>query len=279
MEVMLMSKFLTKLQICLTEPRKIGFFMGEKKWKTLLQLFILTFLALTPFLIRLSVKDGISNESKEYLEEVLMSSKFKGDVALIDGLLVGNQAIAIEVTEGIIFINPKGETLENNSNYPVFELANLGVNVYVQGSLIYSATYAELGYLDINFRQIFKSNYLEFNVLVSLINKVFVDTNSFWVSMDYFATLVGSYISLILCALILALIVGIGNNRIAFKFRFKGALDAQFISVLFLGLAHLFNAAYLEIIGLCLSSFYLIRALSSIVRIEVRKIKKESEGK
>lgn len=273
-----MSKFFIKLQICLTEPRKIGFFMGEKKWKTLFQLLILMLVALSPLFIKLSLKDGFSEESIDYIQESLMFNDIDADIVLRNGKLEGDNSILIGVNEAVVFINPNNQLLSDKqySNYTVFELGNDNVNVYIEEKVVYSATYEELEYLDIDFNKIMKSNYLEFNRFISLLNRMYQETNSYWVIFGFGSAFINSCFSLIICALLLALMSSVINPSIKFKYRFKGALDAQFIYILFLLFRYLFDVEILEYIGILFTSIYLFRALSSILRIEVRKIKKES---
>ena len=273
-----MKRFKTKLYICLTEPRKMGFFMGEKKWKTFLQLFIMTFIALIPYLIRLSNTDELSNESVIRLKETLMTNEIEANIKLSGGFLSGDSPILVGSEEAVIFINPLDAELDTAeySGYPVFEFNKESVNVYYQNMLIYESTYENLGYLDIDFNKILKSDYFEFSLFISLIDDVYKVTNNYWTGIDFAIALIMVYLSLIVSALILAAISSFVNGHVSFKFRFKGALDAQFIAVLFILFMHLFSVPVLEYVGISLSVIYLFRALRSIVRIEVRKIKKES---
>ena len=275
-----MSRFWTKLHICLSEPRKLGFFMGEKKWKSLIQLFLFLVLALTPYLIRISVDNEISSSSKSYLETILMTEEIDAEITIKDGKLIGNDSVVIGIDEGIIFINPVNHTLDN-SDYeylPVFELKESGVIVSLMGSVIKEISYEELGYLNIDFNQIFRTNYIEFNTFISLINDVYNSSRGYWNCLNYLILLVTSYLTLLFSAFVIALFGGSINKFVSFKFRFKGALDAQFISVVFILLAHLFSFIYLELIGMLLSIFYFIRGLMAIVRIEIRKVDNK-EGK
>ena len=92
----------------------------------------------------------------------------------------------------------------------------------------------------------------------------FVAINSFILYIDVLVTVLFS-------ALILAVIVKFINPFIGFRFRFKGALDAQFISLLCLLLMILFQTEVFRYIGITLSVIYLFRAMLTIVRIEVKK--------
>ena len=115
-------------------------------------------------------------------------------------------------------------------------------------------------------------------VFISLINDVFETNKLYWTMYNYFTVLISAYASLIISALIISVFGGTINKFVAFKFRFKGALDAQFISIVFVLLAVLFNISYLEFVGMMLSVFYFMRGLRSIVRIEIKKINNNKEG-
>lgn len=274
-----MSRFWTKLHICLAEPRKLGFFMGEKKWKSLLQLLLVLIVALVPYLIRISVNDEISSSSKTYIETILMTEQIDSQIAIVDGKLVGDESISIAIEEGVIFINPLDQKLENDDYkyLPVFELREEGVRISLSNKVIKELTYFELGYLNIDFNKIFKSNYIEFNILVSLVNDVYNQSKAYMNAINFVSTVVINYVTLIFTASIIALFGGVINKLVAYKFRFKGALDAQFISIIFILLANLFNIAYIELIGIFFSIFYFMRGLMAIVRIEIRKINKEGQ--
>ena len=274
-----MSNFRTKLRICLTEPRKLGFFMGEKKWKTLIQLFLVLLIALTPYLIKTSLITEISSSSKSYLETILMTENINEDIKIIDGKLIGDETISVVLEEGIIFINPLNQTLVNDEYkyLPIYNFHTDGVTISLLDVVLSELTYEELGYLNIDFNKIFDSNYIEYYNFVGLINDSFSHIKAYLVTLNFLSMLVVGYLSLILSASIIAFFGGMTNKLIAYRFRFKGALDAQFISVLFIFLAYLFNIQPLEYVGTAFSIIYFMRGLMSIVRIEVKRIKKEGQ--
>lgn len=274
-----MSKFVTKMYICLTEPRKIGFFMGEKKWKSLLQLFLFLIIALTPFFIKETFNDKISDSSKTYLQKILMNKDIEANIKIENGTLIGDSAIAIQIDEGIVFINPNNEKLDS-SDYkylPVYEMNATGIKVTLIGNVLKEISYKQINFLSLDFNKIFRLDYVEFNYFIGLINNVYSQSKSYINLLNFVSLLVTGYISLIFSALIICLFGGTINKFVAFKFRFKGALDAQFISIFFILLSGLFNVSYLELIGVIFSVFYFTRGLTSIVRIEVRKIDKEEK--
>jgi Na+/H+ antiporter NhaD/arsenite permease-like protein len=69
------------------------------------------------------------------------------------------------------------------------------------------------------------------------------------------------------------------NPIIGFKFRFKGALDAQVISLLCLFLMILFKLEFIRYIGILLSAIYLFLAMMTIVRIEIQRKAFHDKGK
>ena len=61
------------------------------------------------------------------------------------------------------------------------------------------------------------------------------------------------------------------NPIVSYRFRFKAALDGQFISLLFIMFMLLFNTEFLRYVGIVFSAIYVIKSMLTIVRIEVRK--------
>lgn len=251
--------------------------MGEKKWKSLLQLLIFLTLALTPYLLKISINDEISNSSKTYLETILMTEDFESDIKIIDGQLQGNQSFSIAIEEAVIFINPLNQTLSNEEYkyLPVYEFKENGITISLMDNVINEFSYDEVGCSSLDFNKIFKSDYIEFHSFISVINHLYNGSKGYINTLNYFSMLIMNYISIIFSAAIIALFGGVANKVVGYKFRFKGALDAQFISIVFIFLSHLFDFAYLELIGMLFSIAYFMRGIMSIVRIEVRKIKKE----
>ena len=168
-----MLKFFNKINICLTEPRKIVFFMPEKIWKSLLQLLIFAIIAISPVIIQSSVKDRVSDSSKTYIEEVFMAQKIDNGLKITGGVLSGDDGLAFAINEFLIFINPNQEELENNdyAYLPIMELTTDKVNVYCLDILLYSLTYEEIGVTNLSFEKICNVDYIEFEKFMTIVNE------------------------------------------------------------------------------------------------------------
>lgn len=268
-----MSRFFNKIYICLAEPRKIGFFMPEKIWKSLIQLLLLAIIAISPVIVENAFKDRVSDSSKSYIEEVFVANRISNGLILKDGTLTGDEGLAFPVNEALIFINPNGEQLEKNEYeyLPVIELATDKVNVYYLDILLYSLSYETIGVMNLSFEKMCNVDYIEIEKFMMIINESFDEGRAYWATANSLLALFEIYLSIIVTALFLTLITSLVNKMVGFKFRFKGALDSQFIYLFFVLLANLFGILYIEYIGTILSIIYLIRALMSIVMIKVEK--------
>ena len=269
-----MKHFIQKMYICLFEPRKMGLFFGEKIYKSLIWIFVFSLLVVLPFSLSLVVNDEISNKSYRKLEQYLIEESFNTDLQILNGTLYGTQGVAFLIEEAILFINPLNEILEVDSDfemYHVIELNGTGLKVSWLGKTNYTATYSELGYNEVDFRKIEEADYIELDKLYSLINIGFLSMKGQFVVMNTAIIYIDVLVTVLFSALMLALIVRIINPFIGFKFRFKAALDSQFITLLFMFLMMLFHSEVFRYIGIVLSAIYVFRAMLAIIRIEVKK--------
>ena len=278
-----MKHFIQKIYICLFEPRKMGLFFGEKIIKSLLHILLCALIVVLPFSISLIINNGVSNSSYRQLQQYLIEESFNTDLQISNGTLSGTQGVAFLIEEAIVFINPLNEKLEVDSEYDIYhiiELNSTGLNVSWLGRTNYTSTYIELGYNNIDFRKIEEADYIELDKLLSLINVGFASMKGQYVAINSAILYIDVIITVLFSALMLALIVRFINPFIGFKFRFKGALDAQFISLLFMLLMMLFQSEVFRYIGIVLSAVYLFRAMLAIIRIEVKKntFKDKEEG-
>lgn len=268
-----MSRFFNKLHICLVEPRKIGFFMPEKLWKSLIQLLLFSIIAISPVIIENVVNERVSESSKNYIQDVFMSKRIDNGLNLENGILTGDEGLAFVIEEAVIFINPNKEVLENDeyAYLPVIELASDKVNVYYLDILLYSLEYEDIGVINLSFKKMCNVDYIEFERFMSIINESFNEGKGYWATANSLLALFETYFSLIISALLLTLFSSIINKMIGFKYRFKGALDSQFIYLVFVLLSYLFNIVYIQYVGMILSIIYLFKALMSVVMIKVEK--------
>ena len=269
-----MRSFFSKLYICLFEPRKMGIFLGEKLYKSFIQLLLLTLIAISPIIITYSVRDGISNTSREEIKDHLITEAYNTDLLIKDNKFSGSEGLAFLLEEAILFFNPKGENLEVELEYQTYHVIEFGqekLSVKFMNNEIFSESYSQLGVSEIDFSKIEDADYLELSKLLRLINICFNNMKVGWVIKNSVSALFSVYLTVIISALVLAVLVKMVNPIIKFNFRFKGALDAQVISLLSIFLMMLFKAEFIRYIGVILSAVYLFIAIAAIVRIEVQR--------
>lgn len=269
-----MRSFFRKMYICLFEPRMIGVFLGEKLYKSFLQLLLLTLIAISPLIVQTSLKNEISNASFDAIETQLMVNIKNTDLTIKNNTFSGSDGVAFFIEEAIIFLNPTNKSLKLNFDeemYHIIEFFSEGLKVTYFGNIVFSKTYDELGVEAIDFYKISRADYLELDKFINLVNIAFKEFKVIWTLENILFNFIFVYFNVILTALLLALIIRMVNPIIAFKYRLKGALDVQVISLLSILLTMLFDAEFIRYIGVIASVIYLFIAMVSIIRIEVQK--------
>lgn len=269
-----MKNFLKKIYICLFSPKRICFFFGEKIYKSIIQLVLLSLIAITPFILTLSFNDRVSNSSYRHLENSLMENYNDINIKLQSGNLTGETGYAFLIDEAIVFINPNNEKLELNSveyaPYHIIELKQDRVEVIFMNKVISSFTYSSYGIVDIDFTKINDdADYYEFDKFMAILNHALDSYQVGYIIGSSFTTLLDVFLTILLSSLILAVIVRIFNPLLPFAIRFKGALDSQVISVLCILLMLLFNFEPFRYIGMVLSAIYLIMTVIQAFKIEM----------
>ena len=131
--------------------------------------------------------------------------------------------------------------------------------------------YSEFEDLEIDFNKIVSVEYLELKKFSDLVDYSFDQIHGRWVVLNVLDYLLSVIITVIICVFAMGIISKIFNSKIDFKFRLKGAIDAQFISVVFMFLMGLYEVRFLKTLGIIFAAIYLIRALMAVVKIEVRR--------
>ena len=270
-----MNKFSKKVYICLFEPRKMGLYLGEKISRSILQLLLLCMIVISPLALKLLSQDEITTASREHVEDVLVENIDSNDAFIKDGQLTGSEGFAFVIDEGLVFINPNGESLEltsveDVSSY-IIEFNNQGVTVLFMNAVIHNKNYADFGEIEIDFSKIADADYEELGKFLKVLNLTFEMYHDGWVLTNMIFSYLELLVMVIFYAFIMSLLVKMVNPLITQRFRFKGALDAQFIFLVFMLFAVLFKASYLRYVGMLFACMYLFRAMSVIVRIEVKR--------
>lgn len=270
-----MKKFVKKIYICLFEPRKMGFFFPEKIYKSVIQLLIMMLFVVCPLVIQGGFNDEISQTSKKFIQEYFMEDLIETDVVLRDNVLTGTNDYTFVLPEAIVYINPLDKVMEADvSDYPlshIIEFRSDRIDILFMGRVIESMGYADYNVGEIDFDKILRVDYLEFDKFMSVLNDTFQMIHIRCVVINSVESLFSIITSTAIAVFILAVISKIFNPMVKFRFRLKGAIDAQFISVLFTFLMILYNMKFFKYIGLFFSAVYLIRALMAVVKIEVRR--------
>lgn len=270
-----MSNFFKKMYICLFEPRKIGFFLGEKLHKSFIHILLLALIVVSPLVVELSLKEEISNNSHNIIENYLIRDARGNDLLLKDNILIGkenSEGFAFLIDEAILCFNPKNEKREIGIEYATYHIIEFNkekLDVIYLNNVVYSKTYEELGVTEIDFSKISDADYLELDKLIELINLGFKNFKVVWVITNSVISLIDIYITLILSALLMAFIFKIFSPMIPFRLRFKGALDSQIISMLCMLLMLLFEMEFIRYIGIIVSGIYFFIAITTIVKIEI----------
>lgn len=269
-----MRSFFKKMYIFLFEPRKIGVFLGEKMYKSILRLLLLALVAITPLIVSYAVKTEISSTSKNALAKFLMVEISETDFVIENGSFSGNDWEGVLIDECVIILNPNNMPISLSSEYMIYhivEFSSNGMSVSLLNNTMYAKTYQDLGVDKIDFSKIEKADYIEFDKFLKLVNIAFNEFKVNWIIENTLFNYVFVIFNVFFTALVLAFIIKLVNPIVAFKYRFKGALDCQVISLLAILLMLLFNAEFIRFIGVILSVVYLFIAMASIIRIEVQK--------
>lgn len=270
-----MNKFSKKVYICLFEPRKMGLYLGEKISRSILHLLLLCMIVISPLALKLISQEEITIASREHIEDVLVENIDSYDAHIKNGQLSGSKGLSFAIEEGLVFINPNDEDLkldnvEDVSSY-IIEFNRQGVTVVFMNSVIHFNNYSDFGDIEIDFSKIADADYEELGKFLKVLNLTFESYRDGWVLTNMLFAYFELFITVIFHAFIMSLLVKMVNPLIKQRFRFKGALDAQFIFLVFMLFAVLFKASYLRYVGMFFACMYLFRAMSVIVRIEVKR--------
>lgn len=269
-----------KFMICLSHPTRIGLYIFEKLRYSILFLLALIVIATIPYGIMLFSIDGFSASTHDTISEAFMTNALDCELKIVDGNFIGTENIMIHSEELVFFLNPKGE----NFNYqsvetiaPIIEFTALEVKGYFGFSEVFTYSYQELGLEQFDFNTIIDQDYIAYHLLMSKLDGLFMDFKGYVIVTYLILMIFQTLLLLIFSAAVMALIVKMFNSFLPYRLRFKLALDAQVVAVVGVLLTYLFDFRYFTLIGLTLSSVYLILSLRSIVRVEVRKKPKEEE--
>ncbi len=270
-----------KLLICLTQPAKIGMYIFEKRRFSIIMLLVLLLIATIPYGIMIIANENrLYSESVDAIEQTFMQNGLDYELAIKDGLLTGEEGIAVGTTDVILFINPNQEKnpyAMYSSGIPTIEFKETTIVGTFSGLTVFNHTYAEVGLENFDFNDLMNVDYIAFHKFIGFVESLTVKFLAYTAVMDILATILQMFSLMLASAAIMALIVKLFHQFLPYRLRFKLALDSQVITVFAILLSFLFNQIHIITIGLFLSSMYLLRSLRSIVRVEVKKTPKDGE--
>ena len=171
-----MVNFIKKIYICLFEPRKIGMFLHEKIKVSIIQLLLVSLIAILPYTISMVVADEISNSSYKIVEKWVMEDSVDLDLEIKNGILSGSEDYTLLMNEAILYINPNDKELELSIDYVLFQVIEFGkesVKTKLFGNTISEKKYKELGITELDFVKIMENDYIEFDRFISIVNDSF----------------------------------------------------------------------------------------------------------
>ena len=270
-----------KFLICLTQPSRIGIYIFQKIRYSIIFLLALVVIAIIPYeILYISQSEYLSESTVDTIERTFMNNGLDFDLAIKDGVLTGEDGVATGTEELILFINPNKEEnpyKEYSNGIPLIEFTETNVKGSISDHVIFDYTYLDAGLTNFDFNEIMNINYLKLNELIEFVEKLNKAFIPYMITINTIGTIAQMFSLLILSAAVMALIVKMFNPFLPYRLRFKLALDCQVISTFGILLATLFNFYHLIMFGLFISSMYLLRALRSIVRVEVKKVPKDGE--
>jgi len=271
-----------QIYICLTRPLEIGRFLLDRISRSVFTILFLIVLALTPYVVSLSIADAPNHDNYNVISESMMSSGDDFTLKIENGILTGDKALSFSLDDTNLLIAPNNEQYHYSNIYdeltPLLTYEKEKVTVKVLGAEIYSKSYSDMEIKEIDFTKIMNEDYLEMNKFFESLTEVFNDVHVSWVtyySIQAFFEIVFMSFMGAWCLSVLARIFKRGMNR---QFGFKIGLDCQPIMIFSVFIAYLCGTYWIQYIGSALSTVFLFFALKSIISIKQEPVNKEENG-
>ncbi len=260
---------LTKLQIVLFKPRLIALLIKEKTSSVIVMLFIAILIAISPEIIRLSVSEGISNSFRTEIKTRLTQETFS-NTYISSGVLSYEETNNISLSAFDLVI---GDVNEYDGKFLyVMNLSDDNITFYISSVLVYSISYDELNVENIDFNSM-KYDVKEVFKLVNIVDEIYLINKTSLVIYNS----VYMFIDVLFIVLATSLLFGVmssvfSKSGLSFRYRFKTALNCQYIFLLSILLSVLYNALFLQIIGNLVMVIYVVISLTSI-QLKIEKVK------
>lgn len=258
-----------KLKIVLFNPRFIGLYVRENIIKTLVTLLITTLLVLIPTFVELGVKDKVSSEFQNFIIEVTANEKIS-DTYIRDGVLYTEDEYEFDGYYFNILIGKEVDVANIESKYTKKLLFDTdSIKFYISNVEFYSITYNEIDLLDFDFGLIKSNDILTVNQYINIFNDLF-NENKILISSAFafiytFELVFVVFMSALTMTIISYIFSNRNNNHMPFGFRYKNALNCQYIYLFFILLSSLYGVEELQFIGNIAMAVYVVIAINSII--------------
>jgi len=248
---------LERLNYSISKPSMLGKFINDHFKIVWLYFFIVLVVSSIPLIIARSVQRDFTEGTHRAIHESLRTV-FRSDAQIIDGVLTtpNNTAMMVNIGFYTIYINPRQV---NAQSFFRFVMHNDTLSLYALNFRVASDTLTNLGLQYYDFNDVSSQNMRRFSNAfesLSLVNSAGLIT----------ITVIYDLIVRVGQTLLLVLIAAAFNLRpIPFKYKFKMAMYASTIFLIFTFFAMAFGQGFFTIVGILLMMIYLQKALSRLI--------------
>lgn len=258
-----------KFKIVLFNPRFIGLYVKENIFKALITLVIAILVVLIPTYVELGVKDKVSSEFQNFIIEVTANEKIK-NTYISNGVLYTENEYEFDAYYFNILIGKEVDITNIETMYTNKLLFDTdSIKFYISNVEFYSITYNELNLLNFDFSLIESYDISSVNQYVNIFNDLF-NENKIVISTTFafvytFELIFVVFMSALTMTVISYIFSNKNNNHMPFGFRYKNALNCQYIYLVFILLSSLYRVEALQFIGNFAMAFYVVIAMNSII--------------
>lgn len=258
-----------RLNVSISQPGKIGMFMKDKLWISLLFVFIVSILCSIPTIIKVSSYNGFDTNIISDIDNVYKiiknanndENKYLPKVEIKDYRLSGTGNGGFVYGEFGFYFNEKPINM-------VYDLlfTDDSIEFHMAGILMKDYSYESLGLDNVDFRNLDTKDD-DFTKVVRALEHIFNDNKSTWVTVEIGSAIGVTILRHFIVALILAIAAMFGSF-IPFKYIYKLAIYAVTIYQISLLFYELFNAIIFRYVGIILALVYIRKAMRNIIAIK-----------
>lgn len=254
-----------KLKIVLFKPRFIPLFIMEKTSKLILSILVCIVVAISPAVIKQNFNNDISDIVKTIVSDQLQTAN-------IENANINDYKLSTQNTYEIdtyYFILTIGEKELTSSPTPIIQFKEESVLISLSGVEVYSITYQELKLEELNFSEVNSLNVKEQAKFYKIFNDIYLNNKSLFIAGYAIYLVFDMAFFIFLSALLMAFLTTIFDknikNEMPFKFKYKTALNCQYIYLFFVLLSLLYNTVYLQFVGNIFMIIYITQANKTII--------------